>query len=130
MLRPVKRSRSTRYDGARQSSCMPWVWCGSSHNTLVIHWRIDAGREVLSDGCVRTTTSSEVPATRVLRQCGVGWVGDTESAYMAEDRGWKPSPPFVFFFFKFVIKNEWKKIMSVKLYDIASQIAFDKYLKI
>ncbi|KAK3738465.1 hypothetical protein RRG08_034755 [Elysia crispata] len=71
-LRPVKRSRSTRYDGARQSSCMPWVWCGSSHNTLVIHWRIDAGREVLSDGCVRTTTSSEVPATRVLRQCGVG----------------------------------------------------------
>ncbi|KAK3790996.1 hypothetical protein RRG08_032436 [Elysia crispata] len=62
--RPVKRSRSTRYDGARQSSCMPWVWCGSSHNTLVIHWRIDAGREVLSDGCVRTTTSSEVPATR------------------------------------------------------------------
>ncbi|KAK3760234.1 hypothetical protein RRG08_052183 [Elysia crispata] len=47
--RPVKRSRSTRYDGARQSSFMPWVWCGSSHNTLVIHWRIDAGREVLSD---------------------------------------------------------------------------------
>ena len=98
MLRPVKRSRSTRYDGARQSSCMPWVWCGSSHNTLVIHWRIDAGREVLSDGCVRTATSSEVPATRVLRQCGVGWVGDTESAYMAEDRGWKPSPPFIFLF--------------------------------
>ena len=84
MLRPVKRSRSTRYDGARQSSFMPWVWCGSSHNTLVIHWKIDAGREALSDGCVRTTTSSEVPATRVLR----------ENLYGG---GWKPSPPFVLF---------------------------------
>ena len=45
---------------------------GSGVAPPIIHWRIDAGREDLSDGCVRTTTSSEVPATRVLRQCGVG----------------------------------------------------------
>ena len=77
VLRPVKRSRSTYYDGPRLSSFMLWVWCGSSHKTpgcalecitLVLGcWQ---GSFVV--GRVRSTTCSEVPATWVLRRCGVG----------------------------------------------------------
>ena len=77
VLRPVIRSRSTYYDGPRLSSCMLRVWCGSSHKTpgcalvcitLVLGcWQ---GSPVV--GCVRSTTCSEVPATWVLRRCGVG----------------------------------------------------------
>ena len=118
-VRVNSRTSRNRYLVGKDKRKQPWVWCGSSHNTLVIHWRIDAGREVLSDGCVRTATSSEVPATRVLRQCGVGWVGDTESAYMAEDRGWKPSPPFVFFvlfFFYSYSKKKKKKKKKSRIY--------------
>ena len=32
---------------------------------------------------------------------------------MAEDRGWKPSPPFGFFFSNLSCKNEWRKIMAM-----------------
>ena len=77
VLRPVKRSRSTYYDGPRLSSFMLWVWCGSSHKTpgcalvciILVHgcWQ---GSFVV--GRVRSTTCSEVPATWVLRRCGVG----------------------------------------------------------
>ena len=53
VVRPVKRSRSTYYDGPRLSSFMLWVWCGSSHKTpgctlVCIIWCLEAGREVLS----------------------------------------------------------------------------------
>ena len=77
VLRPVKRSRSTYYDGPRLSSFMLWVWCGSSHKTpgctlmcITLVLRSWQGSFVV--GCVRSTTCSEVPATWVLRRCGVG----------------------------------------------------------
>ena len=43
--------------------------------------------------CVRSTKSSEVPATLVPRQCVVGWAIYPESVYMAEAQSWNPSPP-------------------------------------
>ena len=74
VLRPVKRSRSTYYDGPRLSSFMLWVWCGSSHKTpgMCIILVLGSWQGSFVVGCVRSTTCSEVPATWVLRRCGVG----------------------------------------------------------
>ena len=77
VLRPVKRSRSTYYDGPRLSSFMLWVWCGSSHKTpgctlVCITLVLGCWQGSFVVGCVRSTTCSEVPATWVLRRCGVG----------------------------------------------------------
>ena len=77
VLRPVKRSRSTYYDGSRPSSFMLWVWCGSSHKTpgcglVCITLVLGSWQGSFVVGCVRSTTCSEVPATWVLRRCGVG----------------------------------------------------------
>ena len=77
VLRPVKRSRSTYYDGPRLSSFMLWVWCGSSHKTpgctlVCITLVLGSWQGSFVVGCVRSTTCSEVPATWVLRRCGVG----------------------------------------------------------
>ena len=77
VLRPVKRSRSTYYDGPRLSSFMLWVWCGSSHKTpgctlVCITLVLGSWQGSFVVGCVRSTTCSEVPVTWVLRRCGVG----------------------------------------------------------
>ena len=77
VLRPVKRSRSTYYDGPRLSSYMLWVWCGSSHKTpgcalVCITLVLGCWQGSFVVGRVRSTTCSEVPATWVLRRCGVG----------------------------------------------------------
>ena len=77
VLRPVKRSRSTYYDGPRLSPFMLWVWCGSSHKTpgcalVCITLVLGCWQGSFVVGRVRSTTCSEVPATWVLRRCGVG----------------------------------------------------------
>ena len=77
VLRPLRRSRSTYYDGPRLSSFMLWVWCGSSHKTpgctlVCITLVLGCWQGSFVVGCVISTTCSEVPATWVLRRCGVG----------------------------------------------------------
>ena len=77
MLRTVKRSRSTYYDGPRLSSFMLWVRCGSSHKIpgcalVCITLVLGCWQGSFFVGCVRSTICSEVPATWVLRRCGVG----------------------------------------------------------
>ena len=68
VFKPVKRSISTYYDGSRPSSCMLWIWCGSSHKTpgcalVCITLVLGCWQGSFVVGCVISTTCSMVPAT-------------------------------------------------------------------